>query len=70
MHPLTSISLNNLGELYSAQERYDEAEPLLRRALHIREVSLGSANTDVATVSSFQPSGSISRSMCSGVFYM
>jgi len=50
MHPHTAISLNNLGELYSAQERYDEAEPLLRRALHIREVSLGSANTDVATV--------------------
>src|SRR5260370_10052644 len=50
MHPHTARSLNNLGELYSAQERYDEAEPLLRRALHIREASLESANPDVATV--------------------
>ena len=49
MHLLTAISLNNLGELYCVQERYAEAEPLLRRALHIREVSLGSSNTDVAT---------------------
>ena len=49
MHPLTATSLNNLSELYCVQERYYEAEPLLRRALHIRETSFGSMNTDVGT---------------------
>lgn len=48
MHRHTARSLNSLGELYCAQERYAEAEPLLRRALHILEVSLGPTHTEVA----------------------
>ena len=32
-HPDTLISVNNLADLYKAQGRYGEAEPLFRRAL-------------------------------------
>src|SRR5260221_8799668 len=35
--PDTAASLNNLGQLYLAQGRYEEAEPLLQRALIICE---------------------------------
>ena len=40
-HPDTSLSLNNLAELYRVQGRFAEAEPLQRRALAIRENNLG-----------------------------
>ena len=40
-HPDTAMSLNNLAELYRAQGRYGDAEPLHRRALAIREEALG-----------------------------
>ena len=36
-HPRLATSLNNLAELYRAQGRYAQAEPLHQRALAIRE---------------------------------
>ena len=39
--PRLATSLNNLAELYRAQGRYAEAEPLHQRALAIREKALG-----------------------------
>ncbi len=41
-------SLNNLAELYRAQGRYAEAEPLYRRALAIVEKALGPEHPHVA----------------------
>ena len=41
-------SLNNLAELYRAQDRYAEAEPLQKRALAIREKALGPDHPNVA----------------------
>ena len=35
-HPEVAASLNNLAELYRAQGRHAEAEPLYERALAIR----------------------------------
>ena len=40
-HPDVAQSCNNLAELYRALGRYDEAEPLHRRALEIREKRFG-----------------------------
>jgi tetratricopeptide (TPR) repeat protein len=42
------ISLNNLAELYYAQGRYTEAEPLHKRAFGIRENVLGPDHPEVA----------------------
>src|SRR5262249_27427266 len=39
----------NLGVLYLDQGKLDQAEPLLRRALAIREEALGAGHPDVAT---------------------
>jgi tetratricopeptide (TPR) repeat protein len=44
-----ATALNNLGLLYYAQGRYQEAEPLYRRALALREKVLGPDHPDVAT---------------------
>jgi tetratricopeptide (TPR) repeat protein len=44
------MTLNNLAELYRVQGRHAEAEPLYRRALAIREKTLGPDHPDVATV--------------------
>ncbi|GIS80376.1 MAG: hypothetical protein CM1200mP14_19420 [Gammaproteobacteria bacterium] len=41
-------TLHNLGFIYNAQGRYAEAEPLLRRALIIREAALGPQHLEVA----------------------
>ncbi len=41
-------SLNNLAELYRAQGRYAEAEPLYKRALAIFEKALGPGHPLVA----------------------
>jgi tetratricopeptide (TPR) repeat protein len=41
---------NNLAELYRAQGQYEQAEPLLQRAMKIREHLLGPDHPDVATV--------------------
>jgi tetratricopeptide (TPR) repeat protein len=38
-HPSTA-ALNNLAQLYQAQGRYEEEEPLFRRALTINEKTL------------------------------
>ena len=45
----TATSLHNLGKLFRDQGRYGEAEPLLRRALAIREQALGPDHPDTAT---------------------
>jgi Flp pilus assembly protein TadD len=42
------MSLNNLGWLLLLQGKYDEAEPLHRRALAIREKVLGPEHPEVA----------------------
>ena len=44
-----SLSLNNLAELYRAQGRYTDAEPLYKRSLAIWEMALGPEHPDVAT---------------------
>ncbi|MFM8922531.1 MAG: tetratricopeptide repeat protein [Microcystis panniformis] len=41
-------SLNNLADLYRAQGKYAEAEPLYLRALAIREKQLGAEHPHVA----------------------
>ena len=48
-HPDVATSLNNLAELYQAQGRYADAEPLYKRALAIHEKALGPDHPDVAT---------------------
>jgi tetratricopeptide (TPR) repeat protein len=45
-----AISLNNLAELYRAQGKYSEAEPLYKRALVIWEKVLGPDHPHIATV--------------------
>jgi tetratricopeptide (TPR) repeat protein len=47
-HPYVATSLNNLALLYGAQGHYAAAEPLHRRALAIREKTLGPDHPDVA----------------------
>ena len=47
-HPDVATALNNLAALYSRLERYDEAEPLLRRSLAIREKVLGPDHLEFA----------------------
>jgi tetratricopeptide (TPR) repeat protein len=37
--PLYAQALDNLGALYSAQQKYNDAEPLFKKALWIRELS-------------------------------
>jgi tetratricopeptide (TPR) repeat protein len=44
-----ALSLNNLAGCYYFRAQYAAAEPLFRRALAIREKSLGLAHPDVAT---------------------
>ncbi len=46
-HPDVATSLNNLAELYNAQGRYAEAEPLYKRALAIWEKVLGPEHPNV-----------------------
>ena len=41
--------LNNLGRLYWTQGKYNEAESLCHKALHIREEALGPEHREVAT---------------------
>ena len=47
-HPDVATSLNNLADLYRAQGKYAEAEPLYLRALAIREKQLGAEHPHVA----------------------
>ena len=47
--PDAAIRLNNLARLLQDANRFDEAEPLLRRALTIFERSLGPAHPDTMT---------------------
>ena len=39
--------LNNLAALYQRQQRYADAEPLFKRALAVREKSLGRGHPDL-----------------------
>ena len=48
-HPDVATSLNNLADLYQAQGRYAEAEPLVPARLAIREKALGPDHPDVGT---------------------
>ena len=48
-HANVAASLNNLAELYRAQGRYADAEPLSNRALAISEKALGPDHPSVAT---------------------
>src|SRR5689334_22694737 len=44
----TAAILSNLAALYKAEARYVDAEKLYRRALSLRQESLGRAHADVA----------------------
>jgi len=46
--PYAAQYLNNLAELYKAQGKYEEAEPLYQRSLGIFEKALGKDHPDVA----------------------
>ncbi|MFB3131729.1 MAG: tetratricopeptide repeat protein, partial [Rhodothermales bacterium] len=48
-HPNTVKSLNNLAGLLDSQGKYDEAEPLYRRALGIFENALGPDHPNTIT---------------------
>src|SRR5262249_4480599 len=48
--PLTAKSLYDLAEFYYERRRYAEAEPLLKRALEIREETLGKDHYDTYRV--------------------
>ena len=47
-HPLLSETISDLGALFRKQDRFDEAEPLSRRALAIQEKALGPDHPMVA----------------------
>lgn len=49
-HPSTARSLNNLAELYRAQGKYAEAEPLYQRALAICERVLSREHLLIQTI--------------------
>ena len=48
-HADVATGLNNLANLYSAQGRYAQAEPLYQRSLAIDEQALGPEHPGVAT---------------------
>ncbi|WP_317168784.1 CHAT domain-containing tetratricopeptide repeat protein [Cyclobacterium plantarum] len=48
-HPSYATSLNNLATLYYTMDRYEEAEPLMLKAVEIRKVQLGEGNPEYAT---------------------
>ena len=47
-HPDVAICLNNLGQLYCAQGKYDQAEVLYKRSLAIMANTLGADHPNVA----------------------
>jgi tetratricopeptide (TPR) repeat protein len=49
-HPKTATGLNNLAEFYRRLEKYEQAEPLFKRALAIREKTVGPDHFETATV--------------------
>jgi len=49
-HPYTAQSLNNLATLYQDQGKYEQAEPLLKRALSICEQQMGLEHPDTQVV--------------------
>ena len=59
-HPDVATSLGNLAVMYDDQGRYEESEPLHRRALEIRETALG-ARTSPGRHQSAEPCRGLSR---------
>jgi tetratricopeptide (TPR) repeat protein len=49
-HPEVAIRYNNLAGLLRAQGKYDQAEPLYRRAIEIFQTKLGLDHPDTVTV--------------------
>ena len=49
-HPLIGLTLTCLAEVYLAERRYSDAEPLLKEALQIQEKALGPTQPQVAKV--------------------
>ena len=49
-HPDVATDMNNLAELYRAQGKYAQAEPLYKRSLKIGRKALGPEHLQVATV--------------------
>ena len=49
-HPNTATSINNLAGLLRTTGRYEEAEPLYRRALAICEKVLGKEHPNTITI--------------------
>ena len=47
-HPDVAAIVTNSGQLYSRQHRYGDAESSYRRALDIRQTSLGPSHPDLA----------------------
>lgn len=47
-HPKVTYPLYGLAKLYLERARYEEAEPLFQRALHIREQALGLDHPETA----------------------
>ena len=66
-HPTVAIRYNNLADLLQTQGKYDQAEPLYRRAIEIGEKALGKDHPDVAIRlqqprrSCFRPRASMTR---------
>ncbi len=48
-HPDTATCLNNLATLYVNQGKYEQADPLYKQALHIREYHLGLRHPDTTS---------------------
>ncbi len=49
-HPNLASTRNNLAALYYIQDRYEEAEPLYKRSLHIAQKAFGSGHPNVVTI--------------------
>lgn len=47
-HPSVASSLSDLAALYSSQGKYEQAQPLYKRALQIREQKLGPEHPNTA----------------------
>jgi Flp pilus assembly protein TadD len=49
-HPYTATSLNNLAYFYDSRGRYEDAEPLYRRAVAIAQKALRPQHPDTITI--------------------
>jgi tetratricopeptide (TPR) repeat protein len=60
-HPDVTITLSTLAEVYFAQGRYTEAEPLYQRALRIDEKALGRDDRSLLAVKQI---GTVPKEFC------